>query len=83
MANNTTKPDQAATGRQQRVDAVVLPDVATPSHPIIDILPDVPVDNDLESAVDLPTETAEDAPVGDYVRQIQLEFDEQQEEGKV
>ncbi len=83
MADNTLKPTQPQKSRTRTVDPVVLPDVATQAHPIIDIPADLPLANDLEAAEDISQETPEDAPVGDYVRQIQLEFDEQNEEGKV
>ena len=72
--------DQAK--KKGRPEPVVLPDVATQPHPIITV-PEMPVDNDPDDEPISPVDASEHAPVGDYVRQIQLEFEEQEEEGKV
>jgi hypothetical protein len=68
--------------RSQPFEPIVLPDVATQPHPVV-TNPDGPVINTVEDQpphfIDMP----EDAPVGDYVRDIQLEFEEQQEQGKI
>jgi hypothetical protein len=77
--------DQAKRKREKKKrpsEPVVLPDVATQAHPIVTV-PEVPVDNDPDDEPISPVDASEDAPVGDYVRQIQLEFEEQQDEGKV
>jgi hypothetical protein len=67
---------------KDRTEPVVLPDVAAEPHPIVTV-PEMPVDNDPDGEPTPAVDAPEDAPVGDYVRQIQLEFEEQQEEGKV
>jgi hypothetical protein len=79
MADKVKKKDHPA---KERTEPVVLPDVATQAHPIV-IVPEIALDNDTDDEANAPVDTPEEAPVGDYVRQIQLEFDEQQEEGKV
>ncbi len=65
----------------KKVEPIVLPDVATEAHPIV-TLPDEPATLDPDEVLPV-ADASEDAPVGDYVRQIQLEFEEQQEEGKL
>jgi hypothetical protein len=79
MADQARKKRQATKGPPE---PVVLPDVATQPHPIV-IVPEMPVENDPDDEVISSVDASEDAPVGDYVRQIQLEFEEQEEEGKV
>jgi hypothetical protein len=79
MARKTKKAGRA---NKQRTEPVVLPDVATEPHPIVTV-PETAVISDLDGEPTPAVDTPEDAPVGDYVRQIQLEFEEQQEEGKV
>jgi hypothetical protein len=83
MTDKTMKPNPTVKSRTRLREPMVLPDVATQAHPTVEIPLDLSVENDLEQAEDLPKDTPEDAPVGDYVRQIQLEFDEQQEEGRI
>jgi hypothetical protein len=68
--------------RSQPFDPIVLPDVATQAHPIVTI-PDLPVTSTVEDEPPHLMDMPGDAPVGDYLRDIQLEFEEQQEEGKI
>jgi hypothetical protein len=73
-ASTTSKPFSA------RTEPVVLPDVATEAHPIVT----VPSEPAIEELAPVPAvDASEDAPVGDYVRQIQMEFEEQEDEGKI
>jgi hypothetical protein len=72
-ANNSAKPVDIPA------EPVVLPDVATEAHPIVTV-PAEPTPGEPTLA---PVDASEDAPVGDYVRQIQMEFEEQEDEGKI
>jgi hypothetical protein len=72
-ANSTSLPTD------DRTEPVVLPDVATEAHPIVL----VPAEPAVEENAPVPVDASEDAPVGDYVRQIQMEFEEQEDEGKI
>jgi hypothetical protein len=62
-------------------DPLILPDVATEPHPVV-IVPEEPLP-DLADAPPILVGADENAPVGDYVRQIQFEYEAQQEEGKL
>ncbi len=62
-----------------RTEAEILPDVATEAHPIVT----VPAEPISEEPTPAPVDAPEDAPVGDYLRQIQMEFEEQEDEGKI
>jgi hypothetical protein len=79
MARKTKKTGRA---NKLRTEPVVLPDVATEPHPIV-IVPETAIDSDPDAEPTPAADAPEDAPVGDYVRQIQLEFEDQQEDGKV
>jgi hypothetical protein len=82
MTQKANKKSGLVKDRSQPFEPIVLPDVATQAHPIVTI-PNVPVPSAVQDQpahfIDMP----EDAPVGDYVRDIQLEFEKQQEQGKI
>jgi hypothetical protein len=82
MTQKAKKNSGLVKDRSQPFEPIVLPDVATQAHPIVTI-PDLPVTSAVEDQPPHLMDMPEDAPVGDYVRDIQLEFEEQQEEGKI
>jgi hypothetical protein len=79
MADQIPLHAQPGASSSQLLAPLVPPDAAAQPHPSADAA-DLPAINDPDGEPNPPKGTS---PLGDYVREIQLEYEEQQEEGKL